>query len=71
LRYQERTITSGPAGFSAPSDPKVRASVLGGIPSGCVAESSDVFDPVVFLASDACGSVNGHTPPVDGGWLGG
>jgi len=55
---------------SALDDPKVRAWVLGRIPMGRVGEIADLFGPVVFLASDACGFVNGHTLPVDGGWLG-
>jgi len=33
-------------------------------------EIEDLFGAVVFLASEASNFVNGHTLPVDGGWLG-
>ena len=29
----------------------------------------DIMGPVLFLASPASDFVNGHTLPVDGGWL--
>jgi 2-deoxy-D-gluconate 3-dehydrogenase len=39
------------------------------IPMGRLAERSDLFGPLLFLASAASGFVNGHILPVDGGWL--
>ena len=55
---------------SALDDPDTRAWVLGRIPMKRVGELEDLFGPVVFLASEASNFVNGHTLPVDGGWLG-
>lgn len=43
--------------------------VLGRIPMKRLGELEDLFGPVIFLASDASAFVNGHTLPVDGGWL--
>jgi 2-dehydro-3-deoxy-D-gluconate 5-dehydrogenase len=43
--------------------------VLSRIPMNRLSELEDVMGPVVFLASDASGFINGHTLPVDGGWL--
>jgi len=39
------------------------------IPLGRPAERSDLFGPLLFLASSASRFVNGHILPVDGGWL--
>ena len=50
--------------------PANREGVLSRIPMKRVGELDDLFGPVVFLASDASSFVNGHTLPVDGGWLG-
>ena len=57
--------------LSAPAlaNPQTKAWVLGRIPMGRTAELEDYFGPIVFLASDASGMVNGHVLPVDGGWL--
>ena len=43
--------------------------VLGRIPMKRLGELEDLFGPVIFLASEASNFVNGHTLPVDGGWL--
>ena len=43
--------------------------VLGRIPMKRLGELEDLFGPVIFLASDASNFVNGHTLPVEGGWL--
>lgn len=43
--------------------------VLGRIPMKRLGELEDLFGPVIFMASDASNFVNGHTLPVDGGWL--
>ena len=51
-------------------DPAKRDWVLSRIPMKRLGELDDVFGPVIFLASDASNFVNGHTLPVDGGWLG-
>lgn len=58
--------------ISAPilSDPVKRDWVLGRIPMKRLGALEDLFGPVVFLASGASDFVNGHTLPVDGGWLG-
>jgi 2-dehydro-3-deoxy-D-gluconate 5-dehydrogenase len=52
------------------SDPAKLAWVLGRIPMKRLGKLSDLFGPVIFLASRASDFVNGHTLPVDGGWLG-
>ncbi len=58
--------------ISAPilEDPAKRDWVLSRIPMKRLGALDDVFGPVVFLASGASDFVNGHTLPVDGGWLG-
>ncbi len=50
-------------------DPERLAWVLSRIPLRRTGELRDMFGPVLFLASDASGFVNGHTLPIDGGWL--
>jgi NAD(P)-dependent dehydrogenase (short-subunit alcohol dehydrogenase family) len=50
-------------------DPAKRDWVLGRIPMNRLGDLEDLMGPVVFLASDASGFVNGHILPVDGGWL--
>jgi 2-deoxy-D-gluconate 3-dehydrogenase len=52
------------------NDPVKRDWVLGRIPMKRLGEPEDVFGPAIFLASEASNFVNGHTLPVDGGWLG-
>ena len=44
--------------------------VLSRIPLKRLGELDDYFGPAIFLASEASNFVNGHTLPVDGGWLG-
>ena len=51
------------------SDAANREWVLGRIPMKRLSQLEDLMGPVVFLASDASDFVNGHTLPVDGGWL--
>jgi 2-deoxy-D-gluconate 3-dehydrogenase len=51
-------------------DPAKRDWVLGRIPMKRLGQLQDLMGPVVFLASDGSAFVNGHTLPVDGGWLG-
>ncbi|MGO9309831.1 MAG: SDR family NAD(P)-dependent oxidoreductase [Spirochaetia bacterium] len=43
--------------------------VLGRIPMKRLGQLEDIMGPVLFLASAASDFVNGHTLPVDGGWL--
>jgi len=43
--------------------------VLGRIPMKRLGQLEDLFGPVIFLASEASNFVNGHTLPVEGGWL--
>ncbi|WP_319476284.1 glucose 1-dehydrogenase [Marispirochaeta aestuarii] len=52
------------------SDPEKKNWVLSRIPMKRLGEMEDLMGPVIFLASDASDFVNGHTLPVDGGWLG-
>jgi 2-deoxy-D-gluconate 3-dehydrogenase len=52
------------------SDKVILNWVLGRIPMKRLGELEDLFGPVIFMASDASNFVNGHTLPVDGGWLG-
>jgi NAD(P)-dependent dehydrogenase (short-subunit alcohol dehydrogenase family) len=49
-------------------DPKVAASLLGGIPMGRLGQVEDVLGAVVFLASPAASLITGTTIMVDGGW---
>jgi 2-deoxy-D-gluconate 3-dehydrogenase len=46
-----------------------RRWVLSRIPMQRVGEVEDFLGPIVFLASDASGFVNGHVLLVDGGWV--
>ena len=57
--------------ISAPvlNDPVRRDWVYSRSPMGRIGELDDLFGPAVFLASNACGFVNGHILMVDGGWL--
>ena len=50
-------------------DPEKRAWILSRIPMKRPGELVDFMGPVVFLASDASGFVNGHVLMVDGGWV--
>jgi 2-deoxy-D-gluconate 3-dehydrogenase len=50
-------------------DPAKKEWALSRIPMKRLGELEDFFGPVIFLASDASNFVNGHTLPVDGGWL--
>jgi NAD(P)-dependent dehydrogenase (short-subunit alcohol dehydrogenase family) len=49
-------------------DAEWRTQVLGRIPVGRFAETSDVASAAVYLASPAAEMVTGHTLMVDGGW---
>ena len=62
------TLTAISAKFLA--DPAKKEWVMSRIPMKRLGELEDLFGPVVFLASEASNFVNGHTLPVDGGWLG-
>ncbi|MFX0540862.1 SDR family NAD(P)-dependent oxidoreductase [Roseovarius sp. S4756] len=46
-----------------------KANFLKMIPSGFIAEPEDIAPSIVFLASRQARYVNGHTMPVDGGYL--
>lgn len=52
------------------ADPVNRQFALSRIPMKRLGEVEDVMGPALFLASAASDFVNGHTLPVDGGWLG-
>jgi 2-deoxy-D-gluconate 3-dehydrogenase len=52
------------------ADPAKLEWVMSRIPMKRLGELEDLFGPVIFLASAASNFVNGHTLPVDGGWLG-
>ena len=49
-------------------EPETRAAVLGKIPLGQFARTSDVASAVIYLASDAGRMVTGTVLVVDGGW---
>ena len=49
------------------NDPKAKAAMLSRIPTGRFATPEEIGAAVVYLASEAAGSVTGHTLPVDGG----
>jgi len=51
------------------SDPAKAGPMLARIPQGRFAEVEDVVDAVEFLLSDRSLMVNGHSLPVDGGFL--
>jgi NAD(P)-dependent dehydrogenase (short-subunit alcohol dehydrogenase family) len=46
-----------------------KANFLKMIPSGFIADPEDIAPSIVFLASEQARYVNGHTMPVDGGYL--
>lgn len=48
---------------------ETRASLLPMIPSGFIADPEDIAAAIVFLVSRQARYVNGHTLPVDGGYL--
>lgn len=48
---------------------ETRATLLPMIPSGFIAEPEDIAAAIVFLTSRQARYVNGHTLPVDGGYL--
>ena len=48
---------------------KTRTSLLPMIPAGFIAEPDDIAGAIVFLASQQARYINGHTLPVDGGYL--
>ena len=51
------------------ADAQRNAEILGRIPAGRWGQPEDMAGPVVFLASQASNSLQGHTMAVDGGWL--
>ncbi|MDP7549156.1 MAG: SDR family oxidoreductase, partial [Alphaproteobacteria bacterium] len=69
-----RVVAVGPTAIETPmlkerlKDPKVAASLLGGIPMGRLGQVEDVLGAVVFLASPAASLITGTTIMVDGGW---
>ena len=69
-----RIVAVGPTAIETPmlmerlKDPKVEASLRGGIPMGRLGQVEDVLGAVVFLASPAAALITGTTIMVDGGW---
>ena len=61
------TVTAMAAEFL--SDPKRKEWVMSRIPMKRLGQLEDLMGPIIFLASGASDFVNGHTLPVDGGWL--
>ena len=47
--------------------PAIKASMLGDLPIGRLADPEEVADAVVFLSSASASYINGHTLVVDGG----
>lgn len=60
--------TATPMTHDAYTD-ETRASLLPMIPSGFIADAEDIAAAIVFLVSRQARYVNGHTLPVDGGYL--
>lgn len=60
--------TATPMTHDAYTD-ETRASLLPMIPSGFIADPEDIAAAIVFLVSRQARYVNGHTLPVDGGYL--
>lgn len=48
---------------------ETRTSLLPMIPAGRLGEVEDIVPAILFLMSQAAGYINGHTLPVDGGYL--
>jgi NAD(P)-dependent dehydrogenase (short-subunit alcohol dehydrogenase family) len=49
------------------SNPDYSRQILESIPMGRVGAPEEVAAAALFLASDACGFINGHTLVIDGG----
>lgn len=63
------TVVLTAMGKLAWSDPIKSAPMLGRIPTGRFAETSDVVDACMFLLSDKSSMCNGAMLPIDGGFL--
>ena len=62
-------VTLTPMAVKAWSDPEKSEPMLRRIPMGRFVEPEEVAETVAFLLSDAAAMVNGHSLPVDGGFL--
>jgi len=63
------TVVLTPLGKEAWKDPAKRAPMEASIPLGRFAEPEEIADSIVYLLSDHASMVNGHSMPVDGGFL--
>ncbi|MGW7349851.1 SDR family NAD(P)-dependent oxidoreductase [Streptomyces sp. NPDC054784] len=74
-QYNVQVNAIAPGYFATPitaatrADPEAARRVLDHIPAGRWGDAADLMGTVVFLASRASDYVNGHTLPVDGGYL--
>jgi 3-oxoacyl-[acyl-carrier protein] reductase len=62
-----RQVIAGQAQRQGRSDEDVRRTWEEEIPLGCLGESEDIADMIVFLASERANYVTGVTVQVDGG----
>ena len=63
------TVVMTQMGKLAWSDPQKSGPVLARIPQGKFAEVDDVVNAVVYLLNEQSDMINGHSLPVDGGFL--
>ncbi|XP_045137365.1 L-xylulose reductase-like [Portunus trituberculatus] len=63
------TVVKTPMALVGWSDPVKAAGMISKIPQGRFAEVEEVVNAIVFLLSDESDMVNGHSLPVDGGYL--
>lgn len=63
------TVVLTAMGLANWSDPAKSGPLLDSIPLHRFAEVSDVVEPILFLLSERSAFVNGHSLPIEGGYL--